>query len=83
MSQRIYDSLQARYDLLDDCTARVELANSNGHGSGFFVASNLFITCFHVIEKATTDSTKSINIVWKGQSYTRHSARRRVINEVG
>ncbi len=69
MSQNIYDSLQARYDLLNDCTARIELTNSNGHGSGFFVAPNLFITCFHVVEKATTDTSKLINIFWKDKIY--------------
>jgi hypothetical protein len=68
--KEFYDSFQARFDLLDECTVRVELTGGNGHGSGFFVAPNLLITCFHVIEKATTNPSNLINIIWKEQSYT-------------
>lgn len=42
---KIYQSLD---DLLNDCTVRVK--TKGGHGTGFFVAPGLILTCAHVIE---------------------------------
>lgn len=43
-------SYQSLDDLLNDCTVRVK--TKGGHGTGFFVASGLILTCAHVIEDA-------------------------------
>jgi S1-C subfamily serine protease len=55
--------------LLRRCTVRVE--QGQGHGTGFFVAPGLVVTCAHVVE--TTDSqTTPVPIYWQGQTYRAH-----------
>jgi hypothetical protein len=44
------------FELLHSCTARLEV--SGGHGTGFFVAPGLVLTCAHVVEKAESDVTR-------------------------
>jgi tetratricopeptide (TPR) repeat protein len=47
-----YQSLD---DLLNDCTVRIK--TEGGHGTGFFVAPGLIMTCAHVIEDALKKNT--------------------------
>ncbi len=55
---------QSAYQLLRDCTVRVEL-NGKPNGTGFFVAPGLILTCAHVVSKATDNK---LVVTWKGQS---------------
>lgn len=50
------------YDLLRRCTVRVQ--GKSGHGTGFFVAPGLILTCAHVVTDAVLD------IHWSGLSYS-------------
>src|SRR5574341_1366114 len=43
------------FNLLHACTVRVDL--SSGHGTGFFVAPGLILTCAHVIEDAKNEAS--------------------------
>jgi BMFP domain-containing protein YqiC len=45
-------------DLLEKCTVRIHTDSS--HGTGFFVAEKLILTCYHVVEKSN-----GISIFWK------------------
>jgi GUN4-like/Trypsin-like peptidase domain len=69
MNQIQYDLLQAPYDLLKKCTVRIEIAGEVGHGTGFFVAPKWVLTCFHVVKKANTGTSKPIQIFWQNQTY--------------
>lgn len=44
------EAYQSLDDLLNDCTVRIQ--TSGGHGTGFFVAPGLILTCAHVIDDA-------------------------------
>ena len=37
-------------EILQECTARIEIPNSRGHGTGFFISPKTLITCGHVVE---------------------------------
>jgi hypothetical protein len=52
--------------LLEQCTLRVSVPG--GHGTGFFVAPQLIITCAHVVKSANPEK---INVFWpyKNQQY--------------
>lgn len=54
-------------ELLRQCT--VKLAVPGGHGTGFFVASGMVLTCAHVVEPAQK-SKKPVTAYWNGQSYS-------------
>ncbi|MBA2679818.1 MAG: trypsin-like peptidase domain-containing protein [Ktedonobacteraceae bacterium] len=54
-------------ELLRQCT--VKLTFSDGHGSGFFVAPGMILTCAHALAKAQKDGG-AITAHWKGQSYS-------------
>jgi hypothetical protein len=69
MNQIQYDLLQAPYDLLKKCTVRIEIEGEVGHGTGFFVAPKQVLTCFHVVKKANTGTSKPIQIFWQNQVY--------------
>jgi trypsin-like peptidase len=52
-------------NLLNQCTARLDVGN--GRGTGCFVSSGLILTCAHVV-----GSTKSgkVQVSWQGKQYT-------------
>ena len=45
--------------LLEQCTLRVSVPG--GHGTGFFVAPQLILTCAHVVK---SDNSKKIHVFW-------------------
>jgi len=53
-------------DLLQRCTLR--LVVPDGHGTGFFVAPRLILTCAHVVKSAPANQT-AVTAYWNGQSY--------------
>ena len=53
---------QSLIDLLHRCT--VKLTVGRGHGTGFFVAPGLILTCAHVVEEA---DTTPIKVRWQHQ----------------
>ena len=57
---------QHLYELLRQCTVRVSISGKVGHGTGFFVAPGLILTCAHVI-KTVQPATTSIEVYWNGQ----------------
>ena len=57
---------QHLYDLLRQCTVRVSISGKAGHGTGFFVAPGLILTCTHVI-KTVQQAATSIEVYFKGQ----------------
>src|SRR5690349_6858956 len=59
---------QQLYELLHQCTVRISVSGKTGHGTGFFVAPGLILTCAHVLKGAQSD-TPSIEVYWDGQSY--------------
>ncbi|HEV2582844.1 MAG TPA: trypsin-like peptidase domain-containing protein, partial [Ktedonobacteraceae bacterium] len=58
---------QSIYELVTNCTVRINVGNSKG--TGFFVAPGTILTCAHVITPAQTSGIP-IQIAWQGQSYT-------------
>ncbi|GEM_PF-1423957 len=54
------------YELLRQCTLRVDSVGREHLGTGFFVAPGLILTCAHVVEDVQSDT---IEIIWNGQSY--------------
>ena len=61
---------------LQECTVRLKI--SGGHGTGFFVAPGLILTCAHVI-KASVD--KPINVFWQAQNMDYEATIERWIEE--
>lgn len=59
---------QRLFELLHQCTVRISVPGKTGHGTGFFVAPGLILTCTHVI-KAAQPIISSAEMFWKGQSY--------------
>ena len=57
---------QQLYELLRQCTVRVSVPGKNGHGTGFFVAPGLILTCAHVV-KAVQATTSLVEVYWNGQ----------------
>ena len=55
---------QNLYSLFHDCTA--ELATPSDRGTGFFVAPQLLLTCYHVVKE--TDAEK-IEIRWRDRTF--------------
>ncbi|MGH2496285.1 MAG: tetratricopeptide repeat protein [Ktedonobacteraceae bacterium] len=59
---------QQLYELLTQCTVRVSISGESGHGTGFFVAPGLVLTCAHVIKSAQPDFSQ-VQIDWEEQAY--------------
>ena len=55
------------YDLLHQCTVRISVAGKQGHGTGFFVAPGLILTCAHVSN--TLPEQNIIEVHWDNQLY--------------
>lgn len=64
--QRIENEMTGLDALLRQCTVRLSVAGVKGHGTGFFVAPGLVVTCAHVVKGG---NTKAIDVVWRDQSY--------------
>ncbi|HYX16797.1 MAG TPA: trypsin-like peptidase domain-containing protein [Nostoc sp.] len=58
---------QLLFELLPQCTLRLNVFGKKGQGTGFFVAPRLIVTCAHVVKD--TD-VKQINICWQERNYT-------------
>jgi len=56
------------YKLLRQCTVRLAIPKV-GHGTGFFVAPGLILTCAHVV-KAAQPETSLVEVYWSGQRYS-------------
>src|SRR5947209_176899 len=54
-------------ELLQLCTVRLRVAGGTGHGTGFFVAPGLIVTCVHVVVGV---QAKRIEVFWQNQNYT-------------
>ena len=52
------------YGLLQRCTVKLSVPGKYGHGTGFFVAPGLILTCAHVV-KAARDNL--VNVTWQNQ----------------
>ncbi|MEO1183026.1 MAG: serine protease [Cyanobacteria bacterium J06636_28] len=52
-------------ELLQQCTVRLNLPGKYGHGTGFFVAPGLILTCAHVV-KGLKEGER-ITVRWQGQ----------------
>ena len=64
------DSHEELLALFRHCTVRVsDPANRDEHGTGFFVAPSLLLTCAHVI-KSVQGRLASVTIEWNERSYT-------------
>jgi hypothetical protein len=59
---------QHLYELLRQCTVRVSISGKEGHGTGFFVAPGLILTCAHVV-KTVESTSATIRVYWNGQLY--------------
>jgi DNA polymerase III delta prime subunit len=60
---------QSLYELLRQCTVRISLPGRTEHGTGFFVAPGLILTCAHVI-KGPKQETGSVEVYWGDQTYS-------------
>ncbi|HYU72852.1 MAG TPA: serine protease [Ktedonobacteraceae bacterium] len=60
---------QSLYELLRQCTVRISLSGRTEHGTGFFVAPGLILTCAHVI-KGSKQETGSVEVYWEDQTYS-------------
>jgi NB-ARC domain/Trypsin-like peptidase domain len=58
---------QPLFELLPQCTLRLNVVDEEGHGTGFWVAPRVIITCAHVIRDA---GGRKINVCWREQNYT-------------
>jgi len=64
------DSREELLALFRRCTARVsDPADRDGHGTGFFVAPSLLLTCAHVV-KSVRNRLASVTVEWNEHSYT-------------
>jgi hypothetical protein len=57
------------YELLKRCTIRISDPVTGEHGTGYFVAPQLILTCAHVVESAQYNNT-TVKVDWNGQTYT-------------
>jgi len=64
------DSREELLALFRRCTARVsDPADRDEHGTGFFVAPSLLLTCAHVV-KSVQNRAASVTVEWDEHSYT-------------
>jgi hypothetical protein len=56
---------QSLYELLRRCTVRVSLRGKTGHGTGFYAAPGLILTCAHVIESIQFNED-TVEVYWNG-----------------
>jgi hypothetical protein len=62
---------------LQECTVRLKI--SGGHGTGFFVAPGLILTCAHVVKGA---GDKSVDVFWQAQNQNSKASIERLLEEV-
>ena len=62
--------------LLQQCTLRVSVGG--GHGTGFFVAPQLILTCAHVVESANSET---INVFWQSQNQQYNASLEKILRE--
>ena len=62
--------------LLQKCTLRVSVPG--GHGTGFFVAPQLILTCAHVVESANSET---INVFWQSQNQQYNACLEKILRE--
>lgn len=62
--------------LLQKCTLRVSVPG--GHGTGFFVAPQLILTCAHVVESANSET---INVFWQSQNQQYNASLEKILPE--
>ena len=62
--------------LLQKCTLRVSVGG--GHGTGFFVAPQLILTCAHVVESANSET---INLFWQSQNQLYNASLEKILPE--
>lgn len=62
--------------LLQKCTLRVSVGG--GHGTGFFVAPQLIITCAHVVASANSET---INVFWQSQNQHYNACLEKILRE--
>ncbi|MEO0840007.1 MAG: trypsin-like peptidase domain-containing protein, partial [Cyanobacteria bacterium J06643_5] len=62
--------MQSLYDLLQQCTVKLSIG-SKKHGTGFFVAPGLILTCAHVVKDSNNQCIKNdIQVKWQDKDYT-------------
>jgi HEAT repeat protein len=59
---------QQLYELLQECTMRVTVPGKAGHGTGFFVAPGLILTCAHLFTAALS-TPSSVEVYLRGQPH--------------
>jgi Trypsin-like peptidase domain len=62
--------------LLQQCTLRVSIPG--GHGTGFFVAPQLILTCAHVV---TSANSETINVFWQSQNQQYNASLEQILPE--
>lgn len=58
------------YELLRQCTVRVSVPKKIRHGTGFFVAPGMILTCAHMVEDAQTNE---VEVYWQDQPHPAQS----------
>ena len=61
------------YELLRQCTVRVSVPKKIRHGTGFFVAPGMILTCAHVVEDAQPNE---VEVYWHDQPHPAQSIKR-------
>lgn len=56
---------QLLYELVQQCTVKLDLSNKSGSGTGFFVAKATILTCAHVVAGY---EDQLISVQWQGES---------------
>jgi len=55
---------QTLEEILERCTVKIKLPGKSGRGTGFFVDSDLILTCAHVVKGATSEP---VQVYWQNQ----------------
>ncbi len=61
------------YELLRQCTVRVSVLKKIRHGTGFFVAPGMILTCAHVVEDAQPNE---VEVSWQDEPHPAQSIKR-------
>jgi|GEM_PF-6053053 len=56
--------VQTLEEILERCTVKIKIPSKSGWGTGFFVDSDLILTCAHVVKGATSEP---IQVYWQNQ----------------